>query len=142
MLLKKNLTQQISKMVRFFFHLTVFSVINLIILSVAHIEKFDWANELVEGDKPVEGTTKQWDSSKGSIFVQTFCEVLKRHTDMEIHKLTLEVNSKIKGYIDYINSRTLKKRNSELSKPLELPVCTSQLRNHFRFKQDQKETDI
>jgi hypothetical protein len=61
---------------------------------------------------------------------------------MEIHKLTLKVNSRIKEYIDYINKRTMKKRNSELSKPLELPVCTSQLRNHFHFNQVQKELNI
>ena len=106
------------------------------VLFIAHIEKIKWA------DEPVEGTAKQWDSSKGSIFVQTFCEVLECQTDMEIHKLTLEVNSRIKGYIDYINSRKLKKKNLELNKTLELPVCTSQLRNHFRFKQVQKETEI
>ena len=101
-------------------------------LSVADIEKVDWKDEPIEADKPVEGTAKPWDSSKGSIFVQTFCEVLKRQTDMEIHKLTLEVNSRIKVYIDYINNRKLKEDKYELS-TLQLPVCTSQLRNHFRF---------
>ena len=113
-------------------------------LSVAHIEKLDWEDEPVEADKPVEEdkpvarTAQPWDSSKGSIFVQTFCEVLKCQTDMEIHKLTLEVNSRIKGYIGYINNRKMKERKYELSKILKLPVCTSQLRNHFHFNQVQK----
>jgi hypothetical protein len=111
-------------------------------VTVAHIEKFDWADKPGDEDKPVARTAQQWDSSKGSIFVQTFCEVLKCQTDMEIHKLTLEVNSKIKGYIDYINNRKMKTRNSELNKTLELPVCTSQLRNHFHFNQVQKELHI
>ena len=111
-------------------------------LSVAHIEKFDWEDKPVDADKPVEGTAQPWDSSKGSIVVQHFCEVLKCHTDMEIHKLTLEVNSRIKGYIDYINNRKMKEGKYELSKTLKLPVCTSQLRNHFHFNQVQKELHI
>jgi hypothetical protein len=40
-------------------------------LTVAHIEKFEWADKPGDEDKPVARTAQQWDSSKGSIFVQS-----------------------------------------------------------------------
>lgn len=99
------------------------------------IEKFDWESKSTSG-------SEIWQQDKGSIFIQTLCEVLQSNPNIEIHKLTMEVNSKLKPFIDNINKRKFKDAKKELNKDLELPICTSQLRKCFEFIQRAKETAV
>ncbi|XP_071128645.1 caspase-14-like [Mytilus edulis] len=98
------------------------------------IETFPWSDSV----KP----EKKWNTAQGSKFIHTFCNEIRKERGIDIHQLTFKVNASMKEYVDDINSRKLQKQTEELSKNLELPICTSQLLRKFTLCQGQKETEV
>ncbi|XP_052068917.1 caspase-2-like isoform X1 [Mytilus californianus] len=96
------------------------------------IEQLDWSDSVKQENK--------WNTAQGSKFIHTFCNEIRKERGTDIHQLTFKVNSAMKEYVDDINSRKLKE--DELSKHLELPICTSQLLRKFTLCQRQKETEV
>ncbi|XP_076075243.1 uncharacterized protein LOC143046129 [Mytilus galloprovincialis] len=98
------------------------------------IETFPWSDSV----KP----EKKWNTAQGSKFIHTFCNEIRKERGIDIHQLTFKVNASMKEYVDDINSRKLQEQTEELSKNLELPICTSQLLRKFTLCQGQKETEV